>query len=103
MAEFIVSILVGVLGIILSICVKKYKMTSLIAGFNPKKHDEEKIATIVGDNIFLVGLVIIFFAIVRIVVPEYESILYIAETLSIVALVIKIIYCTNKYALKENL
>ena len=28
-------------------------MTSLIAGFNPKKHDEEKIATIVGDNIFL--------------------------------------------------
>ena len=103
MAEFIVSILVGALGIILSICVKKYNMTSLIAGFNPKKHDEEKTATIVGDNIFLVGLVIIFFAIVRIVVPEYERILYIAETISIVALVIKIIYCTNKYALKENL
>ena len=60
---FIVSILVGVLGIILSICVKKYKMTSLIAGFNPKKHDEEKTATIVGDNIFLVGLVIIISAI----------------------------------------
>lgn len=42
MAGLIISILVGLLGIILSICVKKYKMTSLIAGFNPKKHDEEK-------------------------------------------------------------
>ncbi len=44
MAGLIISILVGLLGIILSICVKKYKMTSLIAGFNPKKHDEEKMA-----------------------------------------------------------
>ena len=32
MAGLIISILVGLLGIILSICVKKYKMTSLIAG-----------------------------------------------------------------------
>ena len=83
-------------------CVKKYKMTSLIAGFNPKKHDEEKMAKIAGDNLFLVGLVIIFFAIIRVVVPEYENIINTAESISVVALVIKIIYCTNKYGLKEN-
>ena len=102
MAGLIISILVGLLGIILSICVKKYKMTRLIAGFNPKKHDEEKMAKIAGDNLFLVGLVIIFFAIIRVVVPEYENIINTAESISVVALVIKIIYCTNKYGLKEN-
>ena len=88
MAGLIISILVGLLGIILSICVKKYKMTSLIAGFNPKKHDEEKMAKIAGDNLL--------------VVPEYENIINTAESISVVALVIKIIYCTNKYGLKEN-
>lgn len=83
MAGLIISILVGLLGIILSICVKKYKMTSLIAGFNPKKHDEEKMAKIAGDNLFLVGLVIIFFAIIRVVVPEYENIINTAESISV--------------------
>lgn len=102
MARLIISILVGGLGIILSICVKKYKMTSLIAGFNPKKHDEEKMAKIVGDNLFLLGLVIIFFAIIRVVVPEYESIINTAESISVVVLVIKMIYCTNKCGLKDN-
>ena len=56
----IIGCLAGLLGIILSVCIKKYKMTSLIAGFNPNKHDEEKISKIVGDNIFLAGIIIIF-------------------------------------------
>ena len=77
-------------------------MTSLIAGFNPKKHDEEKMAKIAGDNLFLAGLIIIFFAIIRMIAVEYESIINTSESISIVALVIKIIYCTNKYGLKEN-
>ena len=47
-------------------------------------------AKIAGDNLFLVGLVIIFFAIIRVVVPEYENIINTAESISVVALVIKI-------------
>ena len=33
---------------------------------------------------------------------KYENIINTAESISVVALVIKIIYCTNKYGLKEN-
>ena len=97
----VIGLLVGLIGIILSVCIKKYKMANLISGFNPNKHDEEKISKIVGDNIFLAGMIIIFFAIINVVAKDYSYILNYAESISIIVIVINIIYRTNKYALKN--
>ncbi len=102
MAGLIIGVLVGLLGIILSICVKKYKMTSLIAGFDPKKHDGEKMGKIVGDNVFLLSLLLIFFSIIRAVAVEYADIIDAAQSISTISLIVKMIYCANKYGLKEN-
>ena len=98
----IIGCLAGLLGIILSVCIKKYKMTSLIAGFNPNKHDEEKISKIVGDNIFLAGIIIIFFAILNVVAKEYSDILNYAQSVSVIVILINITYRTNKSALKDK-
>ena len=100
MVRLMIDILIGVLGIILSICIKKYKMTSLIADFNPEKHDEEKIAKIVGNNIFLIGLSLIFFSIIGAIAVEYKNIINTIGIISIVALEIKILYGARKYGLK---
>jgi hypothetical protein len=77
-------------------------MTSLIAGFDPKKHDEEKMGKIVGDNVFLLSLLLIFFSIIRAVAVEYADIIDAAQSISTISLIVKMIYCANKYGLKEN-
>lgn len=98
----IIGCLAGLLGIIFGICIKKYKMASLIAGFNPNKHDEEKTCKIVGNNIFLAGIIIIFFSIINVVAKEYSDILNCAQIISVIAILINITYRTNKYALKNK-
>ena len=77
-------------------------MTSLIAGFDPKKHDGEKMAKIIGDNLFLLGLILIFFSIIRVVAVEYADIIDTAQSIATISLTVKMIYCANKYGLKKN-
>lgn len=92
----------GLIGIILGICIKKYRMANIIAGFNPDKYDKDKVSDIAGDNVFLAGIVIIFFGILRVFFVEFKSILSISENISIFLVIINWFYKSNKFGLKNK-
>lgn len=98
----IIGCLSGFLGIILSICIKKYNMTSLLTVFDPHKHDEKKASQIAGNQLFLIGVIIIYFEIIHFIVRASSDLLTYAEALSVLTLVAHMIYKVNKYALKDH-
>lgn len=102
LVDICIPIITGVTGIILGIAIKKQKLTNIIAGFNPNKHDSKKVSNIAGDNIFFAGVLIIFFGLLKLVIKDFTNIVDIAEKISILLVLINLIYRTNKYGLKDR-
>lgn len=92
----------GLIGIILGICIKKYRMANIVAGFNPDKYDSDKVSDIAGSNIFLAGIVIIFFGMIKAFFVEYKSILNVSEKITIFLVIINWFYRINKFGLKNK-
>lgn len=102
LVNILFPIFAGSIGIILGICIKKYRMTDIVAGFNPDKYDRDKVSDIAGSNIFLAGIVIIFFGVLRAFFVKYESILSISEKITILLVIINLFYRCNKFGLKNK-
>lgn len=98
--DIFITTIIGIIGIIFGLAIKKYQLTNIIAGFNPNKHDPIKVSNITGENIVLGGVLIILFGVIRISYPDKENLVNMIETSSILLLIINLIYRINKYGSK---
>ncbi len=105
--ELIVGMLIGIgaLGIVFGLLIQRFKLAGWIAGYDPNKHDSEKICKIVSSNVILYGIFLITYSIVNYLAYEWiknTEIFTILNVLTIIFVFVKISYSTNKYARKNN-
>lgn len=100
----IISITVGLIGVLLGILIGKYKLAHIIAGFDPNKYDKDKLCEIVSSNIILFGILMIVYSMINYLAYDWIKDTEISTILNvgtIIFILVNISYRSDKYARKE--
>lgn len=97
----IVFLIIGFFTLLLGYLIKKNQIADIIAGFNPNKFDKKIFTQIYGNNLMLMGFLIILITLIYFILPTLNFYFYsIVVVLIVISLLIKMIYSTSKFAKK---
>ncbi|WP_250675048.1 hypothetical protein LZ906_008390 [Paraclostridium ghonii] len=98
-----IILMVGILGVVLGVIIRKYNLGYLVSWVNSKKYDNNKVASIMGTHVIVSGLCLITIAGVDYILKNaYQNIIVITIILSCFAIEFGGYYRIFKYAKLEN-
>ena len=93
----IIFIATGILILIIGIFLVVFKSSvNMLAGYKPRKYDDEGLRKFAGWHLVVLGLIFMFLAFLIMILPEHEIPFSMMATPALFAVLIKMVYVGNK-------
>lgn len=94
-----INLFIGIFLLILGFCIKKFKMSYLIAGYNTsskkerRKYDKNKLVRVIGNLIIYSSLILIISGFLSLFFTRYDGTIYfLSNILFVLVMIIGVIY-----------